>query len=114
MIPAKGTTARMILDHISTAKCMDYANLFRRMSASINKSTVQNLVEIEVQRGNLRERAQAFYLTERAKKAMADEAALSVENRDYTMRPLSAKHIVSPLGMREGSNEFRAWPSRHV
>jgi hypothetical protein len=110
-LPAKGTTERMILDFVCTAKSRRPGAICLSIN-HVNKNTVLRLIAALKADGMLREDGAGVTLTAKSK-ALYREAEKSVHT-EYTMRPLSAKHIASPLGLREGSNDYRAWQSKHV
>ena len=111
-LPPKGTTERMILDYVSSAKSRRPAGICRAVN-NVNKNTVLRLIASLKEDGLLREDAAGCTLTAKSKAAYREEA-MARTTVDYQMKPISTKYIASPLGMREGSNDYRIWPSKHV
>jgi hypothetical protein len=109
-LPAKGTTDRMILDYVCTAKSRTAGKVCVAIN-HVNKNTVLRLIAALKRDELLREDGAGLTLTAKSKSLYLKEA-MDIRS-DYSMPLLSPKNIPSVLGMREGSNEYRNWPSKY-
>lgn len=118
-IPPKGTKARDVIEWLfdnvadNSGRNQD---AIRMGLGDISTFALRNVLSAGRKNGWLIVRGRnGFALSSTAHKQVAAERLAVLENnRVYSMKPISKQYIPSRLGMREGSNDYLAWPSKHV
>jgi hypothetical protein len=118
-IPPKGTKARAVLDYLYahvTENSGRGISTIKTGVGNISDAALQEVISIARKNGWLIVRGRNGYaVSTTARKQIAQELEAALQaNHEYAMKPLGKEHIPSPLGMREGSNDHRAWPSKFV
>lgn len=110
-LPAKGTTERAILDYVSSARSRSPNGISRAIS-NVNKRTVLRLIAALKTDEMLREDATgSVALTAKTKALYREQERVGIA--EYKpMTAISVKNIPSIYGMRAGSNDYLAWPSK--
>jgi hypothetical protein len=116
-LPARGTRARAILEYlynnvpahsghqISTIKVRSGINISdEELRSFLSSGRKSGWVRVQGRNG--------FTLTSTARSAIADDMLVNAIRPCGPLKPIDKKHIPSPLGMREGSNDHLSWPSK--
>jgi hypothetical protein len=121
-LPELGTCTRAVVDYLFDVGPMKSPLIRKDLSPDFRPETISNAISTLRQRGTLTRTTEGeIRLSKKMLKVMQGESLKTIEGalvpraeRNVYGPEITAKHIPSTKGMREGSNDFRTWPSRHV
>jgi hypothetical protein len=84
------------------------------LSEDLDEASVREILSHERLTGRVTSCSHGFRLTRTYRDERAKSLNVPFRSVNVFTAPISKKNIPSVLGMREGSNDYRAWPSRYV
>jgi hypothetical protein len=108
---------QLVLDYLAGTQRRTYralSRISRDLKNELTEATVREILSQERLSGRITASRHGFRLTESYRDERAQAITAPARTTNVFGPPMSKKNIPSVLGLREGSNDYRTWPTRYV